>query len=412
MSIDQFLHLGMRALRNGDAERAAEVFHHFNDLRPADARGYVGLALLEKRRWALDRACYLSRKAVLLQPKKLRICIGHATACADNLEIDEALRMMARALVMQPNDADLRTHFGLLHLRAGDWPRGFAFYDNRGSRRALLAQLEKFNISPWHGESLADKHIVLAGEQGAGDVLQFVRYATLLAEKGAKVTVICRKNLQRLIANVDGVHTARQTIDSDTNYGEALMTLPRHFGVTPTDVKTNRPYLVAPPAKEILPATDKLRVGISWTGNPAHSANRERSVPVTELAPLFALEGIEFFSFQFDRDPASGEPLANGVIDLAPRLGDFAQTAGYVSQMDLLVTIDSSLAHLAGGLGHPLWLMLGRQTDWRWMSGSDTTPWYPSMRLFRQTTAGDWAPVIRQVITALHALCAARRVAS
>ena len=189
------------------------------------------------------------------------------------------------------------------------------------------------------------------------------------------------------------------------------MTLPRHFGVTPTDVKTNRPYLVAPPPRRILPATDKLRVGISWTGNPAHSANRERSVPVTELAPLFALEGIEFYSFQFDRDPASDKPLANGVIDLAPRLGDFAQTAGYVKQMDLLVTIDSSLAHLAGGLGHPLWLMLGRQTDWRWMSGSDTTPWYPSMRLFRQTTAGDWAPVIRQVITALHALCAARRVA-
>ena len=153
MSIDQFLHLGMRALKSGDAERAAEVFHHFNDLHPADARGYVGLALLEKRRWALDRACNLSRKAVLLQPKKLRICIGHATACADNLEIDEALRMMARALVMQPDDADLRTHFGLLHLRAGDWPRGFALDDYRGSRRALLALGSRWR-SPLRGHQL------------------------------------------------------------------------------------------------------------------------------------------------------------------------------------------------------------------------------------------------------------------
>lgn len=412
MSFDHFLHLGMRALKKGDAKRAAEVFHHFHDLRPADARGYVGLAQLEKHRYALERAYDLSRKALLLQPGKLGVCIGHATACADNLKMDEALRMMARALVIRPNDADLRTHFGLLHLRAGDWRRGFVLYDDRGSRRALLAQLKKFDIPPWQGESLAGKHIVLACEQGAGDALQFVRYATLLAEQGAKVTIICRKDLRSLIANVAGVHAVGQTIGNDTNYGEALMSLPRHFGVTPTDVKISRPYLVAPPAKEVLPATDKLRVGISWTGNPAHSGNRERSVPIAELAPLFALKGIEFYSFQFDRDTAKDGPLADGVIDLVPRLDDFAETAAYMTQMDLIVTIDSSLAHLAGGLGHPLWLMLGRQIDWRWISGDDTTPWYPSMRLFRQTTAGDWTPVIERVVTALQTLRAARRAAS
>ncbi|MGB1005802.1 MAG: hypothetical protein ACPGVX_01415, partial [Thalassobaculaceae bacterium] len=249
MSFDHFLHLGMRALKKGDAKIAAEVFHHFNDLRPTDARGYVGLAQLEKHRYALTRAYVLSRKALLLQPGKLRVCLNHATACTDNLELDEALQMITRALVIRPNDADLRTHLGLLYLRAGDWRRGFALYDDRGSRRALLAQLKKFNIPPWRGESLAGKHILLAAEQGAGDVLQFVRYATLLAEQGAKVTIICRKDLRDLIANVAGVHAVGQAIGSDTNYGEALMTLPRHLSVTPTDVKISHPYLVAPPAK-------------------------------------------------------------------------------------------------------------------------------------------------------------------
>ena len=189
------------------------------------------------------------------------------------------------------------------------------------------------------------------------------------------------------------------------------MTLPRHLQVTPRDVKLNQPYLVAPTAKEVLPATDKPRIGVSWTGNPAHSANRERSVPIAELAPLFALEGIEFYSFQFDSDTVEDKPFADEVIDLAPRLGDFAQTASYVKQMDLIITIDSSLAHLAGGLGHPVWLMLARQTDWRWIGDEHTTPWYPSMRLFRQTTAGDWTPVLEQVAAALQTLRATPRAA-
>ena len=405
MSFDRFLHLGMRALRKGDARRAAEIFHHFKDLRPSDPRGYFGLAQLEKYQWAFQRAHRLTRKALILQPNNLRCYISHATACSDDLELQEALRMMARALVIHPLNHDLRTHFGLLHLCAGDWRHGFALYDDRGSRRALLRQLKKFNIAPWRGEPLDGKHILLAAEQGAGDVLQFVRYVAPLAEQGAKVTVVCQKNLRDLIAQVAGVHAVGATISGDTSYGEALMTLPRHLHVTSRDVKLNQPYLVAPPAIEVLPATDKPRVGISWTGNPAHSENRKRSVPVAELAPLFALAGIEFYSFQFDRDTAKDKLFADEVIDLAPRLGDFAQTASYVKQMDLIVTIDSSLAHLAGGLGHPVWLMLARQTDWRWIGDVHTTPWYPSMRLFRQTTAGDWTPVLERIAAALQTLC-------
>jgi hypothetical protein len=215
-------------------------------------------------------------------------------------------------------------------------------------------------------------------------------------------------NLRRIAAQLPGLVALTSTGDPLPPFDCRcpLMSLPLAFGTTVETIPAKTPYLAAPPqalaaAAALAWPASGLRVGIAWTGNASHPKNRARSVPLELLEPLFGLEGIHFFSLQMG--PAAAELAARktSVIDLAPVTGDMADTAAQMANLDLVISIDTSMAHLAGALAKPVWVLLGQTPDWRWLLDRDDCPWYPTARLFRQSKQGDWAPVIERVRAAL-----------
>jgi hypothetical protein len=247
-------------------------------------------------------------------------------------------------------------------------------------------------------------------EQGLGDTIQFIRYAPLLAARGARVIVECPPDLADLLRTVAGVADVvpRPNPLPPFDVHAAVLDLPRLFGTTLATVPANVPYVTADPArgqKWFAKVTSSIsvppgpRVGLVWSGNPKHANDRNRSIPLRAFEPLAALTHVTFFNLQ--KGPAAGQmsdsTLTLKLIDHTAKLHDFADTAALIAHLDLVITVDTSVAHLAGALAKPVWVLLPKVPDWRWMLDRADSPWYPTMRLFRQDAIGDWAGVVRQV---------------
>ncbi|MBT6116700.1 MAG: hypothetical protein HOH66_02410, partial [Rhodospirillaceae bacterium] len=258
------------------------------------------------------------------------------------------------------------------------------------------------------GAALDGKRILVYGEQGFGDVLQFVRYLPLVAERGGTVALLCQKPIAELCATVAGV----AEIATDRAKPPAhdlqcsIMDLPMHFGTVLETVPAETPYLRLPEKARRHVVADRrpgFHLGIAWRGNPAHWNDRNRSCPLRRFAPLLAVRGVVGHSLQ--KGPGVEEIAAEGLSpligDLGSRLGDFSDMAGALHNLDLVITVDSALAHLAGALGRPVWVVLPYAPDWRWMLVREDSPWYPTMRLFRQPAPGDWEAAFAAVEAAL-----------
>jgi tetratricopeptide (TPR) repeat protein len=318
----------------------------------------------------------------------------------------DALASYGRALAIQPDNADLHFNAALSLLTSGDYARGFAEYEWRwkrvgtGTRKDLRKPL-------WLGEtSLAGRTILLHAEQGLGDTLMFVRYAPPLARAGAKVMLQVQPELKSLLSGLNGV-TATVAL------GESLPPFDVHCPLTslPLTSKTELstvpaeiPYLHAAPAQiEIwrprLETLSSPRVALAWSGRATHVNDRNRSVALAQLQPLLSLDAASFVSVQRELRAADAEALLRfpRVLHLGDQLADFAETAAVLSLVDLVICVDTSVAHLAGALGRPTWVMLPFQPDWRWTLDRERSPWYPATRLFRQPAIGDWTSVVAQV---------------
>ena len=251
----------------------------------------------------------------------------------------------------------------------------------------------------------------MRAEQGLGDTIQFARYLPLLAERGAKVVLACAPPLVPLLRTIPGVTVApKDGVLPAYDFWVDQMSLPRLFGTGAETIPAAQGYITADPARVAAwrpVARSRARVGIVWAGNPAYANDRRRSMPVAALAPILAVPGVEWISLQ--AGPASGAITAwFGIPDLSERLTDFAATAALVATLDLVITVDTSTAHLAGAMGKTAWVMLAHAADWRWMHGREDSPWYASMRLFRQSAPGDWAGVAQRVAAAVaerHGAC-------
>lgn len=258
---------------------------------------------------------------------------------------------------------------------------------------------------PWRGEPLAGRTILLATEQGFGDAIQFVRYVPLVAGMGARVLLQANPALQALLsqlpANCEVVGPA-DAVRADFHC--ALMDLPEVFGTTLQDVPATVRYLAADPERvrhwqaRVRDGSGRPHVGLAWSGNPAHTNDRRRSIPLERFGGLLQCD-CRFVSVQpqvraADEAAARTLPL---LLEPARALGDFADTAALLEAVDLVITVDTSVAHLAGALGRPVWILLPYVPDWRWMVGRDDSPWYPTARLFRQERPGDWAGVLERV---------------
>jgi tetratricopeptide (TPR) repeat protein len=318
----------------------------------------------------------------------------------------EALESYAWALAIKPDHAEAQWNQGLARLRLGDFHDGWKQYEWRW-QRPDGAQQRSFAQPLWSGQqSLQGKTILLHAEQGLGDSIQFVRYAALVARRGAKVILEVQRTLKDLLARVEGVSgiVGRGEELPAFDLHCPLLSLPLAFNTELGSILASVPYVTAADDRiEIwnarLPPRKGLRVGIAWSGNAKHKDDRNRSIALSRLAPLFDAPGVQFVSLQKDVRDGEAEALRNilGLLDLGPDLKDFADTAAVMSLLDLVISVDTSTAHLAGAMGKPIFILLPFSPDWRWLLEREDSPWYPTARLFRQPKIGDWESVIERV---------------
>ena len=320
----------------------------------------------------------------------------------------EALACFEEALRLNP--AHVKAHFchSLALLGSGRFREGFTEYEWRW--KVLSEKPRAWSEPWWDGSPLEGKTILLYAEQGLGDALQFARYAPLVAECGGRVVVECQERLAALIGSVPGVSEVATPGEPLPPFDvqAALMSLPRLLGTTLGTIPGETPYLSIAPApvqrwREILGPARGLRVGLAWAGNPEHANDRRRSLPLEALAPLGAVPGIECYSLHVG-DRAAAEVHDSGgwvrrvlTENGLPVAGGVSELGALMCCLDLVITADSMPAHLAGALGRPVWTLLARAADWRWQWEREDSPWYPTMRLFRQPRAGDWDAVVERV---------------
>ena len=323
---------------------------------------------------------------------------------------EAAIPCHARARELQPERAAAAWNEALARLATGDFAEGWRQYEARWDAEGTGQRRRDLGAPQWRGEALQGRTILLHAEQGLGDTLHFARYVPLVAARGARVVLEAQRPLVPLLAGLPGVAeiVAQGETLPDFDLHSPLLSLPLAFGTRVETIPAEIPYLAAPPERlqrwrAALAPHRRPRIGFAWAGNPANIFDRRRTMPLKHLVPLLATEGASFFSLQKDMRPGDAEMLQGleGVTALGAELADFADTAAVASELDLIVTICTSLAHLAGGLGRPTWVMLNYSADFRWFRERSDSPWYPTARLFRQSASGDWDGVVARVRAAL-----------
>jgi hypothetical protein len=330
--------------------------------------------------------------------------------CVSLGRLHDAINAYERLIVANPNDADARTCAAMCHLLLGDFQRGWPEYEWRLKTNYMS---EPPSGRPrWNGKSLENQTILVEAEQGHGDTVQFVRYLPHIKALGATIILGCQPALRSLLIGCDGVDRVVNQGDLAPPFDTeiTLLSLPGIFQTSLETIPAEVPYLRIPQGSgtqaiaAIAGYMGMLRVGLVWASG-IYTKNHQRSLKLEQLTELFQLGGVKLFSLQ--KGDAAAELksiMPDTIVDLAPCLNDFADTAAAIQELDLVISVDTAVAHLAGALGKPVWTLLSFAPDWRWMLKREDSPWYPTMRLFRQPAPGDWASVIRRVSEELKSL--------
>ncbi len=383
---------------------------------PGEARPRLRLARALARVGRLDEAVEAAERALAIEPVSVEAMGVIAGIYFVQGRMDEARQRYEAVLALSGGDAVARAALAMIQLSESNFVDGLAGFEARLETPGLAAfkpvgtRLPPLTLAG----SLAGKRVLLAAEQGQGDTLQFVRYARLLADHGASVLVEAQAPLVPLLANMAGLSgvSAQGAAVPEADFVCPMMSLPLVFGTRVDTIPARVPYLAAPAdrraawAARLGPATPgRRRVALCWAGNAGYAADMFRSVPLSLLEPLLAEPELELFLVQTELRAGDDTVVAShpGVVDLRRELQDFADTAAVLERMDLVIAVDTAVAHLAGALARPLWVMLPFAADWRWLEDRTDSPWYPTARLFRQPGFGEWAPVIEAVRAALRA---------
>lgn len=316
-----------------------------------------------------------------------------------NNDPETALKLFSSVLEQQPDFHNARWNRALCYLQMGDFINGFAEYEQRMEKAEMYRDFG--SLRPWKGEDLRDKRILLTREQGLGDMIQFVRFAQLLQDRGAEVFLETQAGLKRFMFCIPGVdHVVDQHyVPEGIDYFLPLMSLPSLLDIRIQDLPATHQYVDADMfiAPETLPGESRVKVGLVWASKPGHAS--DRSCPLELFLPLLACPGVDFYSFQKGEAVEDIYRLGiNGLIhDLDNYMPDFYDTACYMKQMDLIISIDSSPLHAAAALGVNTWGLLLHAAEWRWLLDRSDSPWYPSMRLYRQTEHSNWGQVMARV---------------
>lgn len=372
----------------------------------ADAHFNLGNAFKELGQAEAAVNCYV--RADALKPGLPDVPTNCGAALWELNRLDEAGQCYEEALRRQADYPEARWNRGVVRLLRGEFTSGWEDYEWRWRVPGLLPAKPRLAQPEWEGGELAGRTILLRAEQGFGDTLQFIRYAPLLAARGATVLVQCQPALVSLLATVPSVSEvfADGTVLPEYDTHATLLSLPRLCGTTLGNIPQNVPYLNVKRGLVKLPPPTPgkaRRIGFAWGGNPANGADRQRSMMLADWLPLFAQAPATFYSLQCGPRATGLQTLPGGlpVHDLSSQLTNFACTASAIQELDLIITVDTSVAHLAGALGRPTWTLLSFAACWRWLLHRTDSPWYPRMRLFRQSEPGNWRRVVEEVRRAL-----------
>lgn len=403
-------------LQNAGDPAAADLYRHAVALLPGNAAAYVNLAEAV-RLHAVTLADHLAgwaacRRALELAPDFPPALNAMSVLCLDLERLVEAEAGFRYLLDGDPDNSMLRFNLALVLLKTGRLREGWAYYEDRW-RIGEVAPVA-LPGSLWSGEPVDGRSVLLYAEQGFGDTMQFIRYAPLLAARGARVHVAVPRALKRLLERIPGLEAVHVLGDSlpQTDFHCPMLSLPRAFGTELDTIPAAVPYLSVDPEavarwRARLPAG--FTAGLVWAGDPrphtpkAGAIDRRRSLPLAALEPLADVPGVTFVSLQ--KGTAAGQARLPGLslIDWMDEVEDFADTAALISALDLVIAVDTAVVHLAGALGKPVWVLSRYSGCWRWLTGRPDSPWYPGLRLFRQTEPGNWAPVVAEVAAALAA---------
>lgn len=397
-----FSGLGIVWQKRGDYAQAAAHFARAAELEPRQANHFYSLGNAVYQLDELERAAAAFQRAVELNPRDAESWNNLGKCLKELNRVDESIAAYDRALALNPGYLLALQGRSISLLTAGRLAEGFRDYELRW----LTLKPREFASPRWQGETIPRKTLFLHAEQGFGDGIQSARYARLARLRCARVILECRPELKSLF-----VHSG--VADEVVGFGEpippfdvytSVISLPGLLGFDVENLPGNTPYLQAPPLPQPLPTSGgKLKVGLVWAGSPTHRDDVNRSVPLALLAPLLAVPGVAFYSVQMpvpQRDSATLQDFPQ--LTLLGGFPDYLATAAVVAEMDLVISVDTSVAHLAGALGKPVWNLVQFAPDWRWFAQfGERTPWYPTMRLFRQPWRGAWAAVIQQVAAAL-----------
>ncbi len=459
--VDVMNELGVAVWKQGREAEAEEILRRADRIKPDDYRVLtnLGLALMSQHRDEEAGECF--RAALRVKPDAFHARMNLGNVIGNRGDFDEAMEWLLSALELCPDSVlamqNIATNLG----RMGRWTEGIAYYE-----RALQIEPEhpevhrsigyyslaigdyqrgwpehewrlkcpnhqgcRINRTFWNGDDFRDQTILLHYEQGYGDTLQFIRYARLVKRRGGRVVVLCQSPLVRLLSRCEGVDLAfdGQGFEPECHIHAPLMSLPSIFGTTLETIPAEVPYLRVDPAQVerwrpvvegVLGTAEgpghaerPFRIGIAWQGSRENAADRWRSFPLEQLAPVAALPGVRLISLQVGHGTEQIAATVGRfpVIELPGRRGrDFSETAAIASMLDLVIAPCTAVTHLAGGLGLPVWTALCSTADWRWLIDRDDSPWYPTMRLFRQPRLGDWQSVFRRMADELGAILSQR----
>lgn len=348
-------------------------------------------------------ACFL--KAIAQKPDYLNAYKNRGTLHVWTGNFELGLECYLQGLKLNPEEPELHRSLGVMYLLKGEFEKGWAEYRWRWKVGDLKRPFT--NVKVWNGEGLAGRSIVLTAEQGLGDTLNFVRFAKVIRKIGANTHIYCQPALVKLLQQtpeIGPLYANNQPFKQPVHYQCSLLDVADILGVNADNIPSEPAYLTAAPnliehwRPRITESPAKLRIGVAWQGNPDHQADAYRSFPLDCFKPLAELDGVEFWSLQsgFGSDQLRGWTGASPVKQiegLDQAHGAFMDSAAIMKSLDLFITSDTSLAHLAGALGVPCWIGLGYMPDWRWLLNRLDSPWYPSVRLFRQETMGNWSAV-------------------
>ena len=381
---------------------ASQAFQRAVELNPDSALTAIDLGYFFVKYGDIPAAADSYRCAVKLDPNLYIAHLRLGTALTQLGDRAGARECYERARDLCPGSSEVITYLGLLHLSESNMSQGWGEFEHRHSARRAHG---RFSQPQWKGEPLKGAHIFLHAEQGLGDALQCVRYVPLVAARGGKVVLGVQKRLHRLLTGTEG---AQQVISEGERPPEfswhcPLFSLPLAFATDLDTIPAGIPYVHPDPTqveawRQRLQG-NSLRIGLAWGGNPNYPHELWRSIPLEKLAPLTNIASATFYSLQMG--PAAAQLKQLGprarLIDLQDEQKDFADTAAIVANLDLVISIDTSVAHLAGAMGKPVWILLNNSPDWRWLIDREDSPWYPTARLFRQSTFGNWQEVMTRV---------------